>query len=151
MQQPFFHFNSSCAPSCCCRCTARLPGPSRLIPLCIDQEFVKSLWKQKDSYCRLGSRLRHTPGPIASGSHTKAADISTSGRRPELLHRARMGGACLPVDSGNSGNDRVFPRRIPAEVSRYPTEALACYNGKHSACFRPGIPLSPQGALWGTS
>ena len=50
----FFHFNSSCAPSCCCRCTARLPGPSRLIPLCIDQEFVKSLWKQKDSFVDLG-------------------------------------------------------------------------------------------------
>jgi hypothetical protein len=113
--------------------------------------ILVSKTKQKDSYCRLGSPLRHTPGPIASGSHTKAAGISTSDRRPELLHRVRMVGACLPVDSGNSGNDRLFPRRMHAEVFRYPTEALACCNRKDSACFRPGIPLSPQGALWGTS
>ncbi len=89
--------------------------------------------------------------PIASGSHTKAAGISTSVRLTELLHRARMGGACLPVDSGNSGDDRLFPRRILAEVSRYTTEALACCNRNDSSCFRPEIPLSAQGALWGIS
>ena len=43
--------------------------------------------------------------------------LSTSGGRPELLYRVRVGCGCLPVDSGNSGDDRLFPRRIPSEVS----------------------------------
>ncbi len=44
---------------------------------------------QMDSYCRFVSPLRRTPDPITSGSHTKAAGISISGGRPELLHWLR--------------------------------------------------------------
>jgi hypothetical protein len=98
----------------------------------------------KEHNCRFVSPLRHTPDPIISCSHTKAAGMSTSGGRLALLHLVRWVVNVFPLVLGFLGmidSSRVVSLLKFLDIQRKHWQVAI------EQTASTGILLSPQGVF----